>query len=126
MTPPHSHRASACRCSPQTPASADARHSVVRVKGSAGPVKGELDVSSSEPHGSPVSTAIAILVLVTAAALAAVAVGVAGWLAGLPAVATGLGAWSAFAVIFSTGLHITYGKTDTSTRDFARRGPASG
>ena len=40
--------------------------------------------------------------------------------------ATGLGAWSAFAVIFSTGLHITYGKTDTSTRDFARRGPASG
>ena len=62
----------------------------------------------------------------SALCLHAVAVGVAGWLAGLPAVATGLGAWSAFAVIFSTGLHITYGKTDTSTRDFARRGPASG
>jgi len=73
----------------------------------------------------PVTSAIATLALVTAAALAVVAVGVAGWLAGLPAVATGLGAWSAFAVIFSTGLHITYGKTDTSTRDFARRGPAS-
>jgi len=95
------------------------------VKGSAGPVEGELEVSSSEPHGSPVSTAIAILVLVTAAALAAVAVGLAGWLAGLPAVATGLGAWSAFAVTFGAGLHITYWKPGTSTRDFAHRGPAS-
>jgi hypothetical protein len=92
------------------------------VKGSAGPVEGELEVSSSEPHGSPVSTAIAILVLVTAAALAAVAVGVAGWLADLPAVATGLGAWSAFALTFGAGLYITYWKPDTSTRNFARRG----
>ena len=71
----------------------------------------------------PVTVAVAILVLVTAA-LAAVAVGVAGWL-GLPAVATGLGAWSAFALIFGAGLHITYWKPGTSTRDFARRGPAS-
>ena len=45
MTPPHSHHASACRCGPRTPASADAPHSVVRVKGSAGPVKGELEVT---------------------------------------------------------------------------------
>ena len=36
MTPPHSHHASACRCGPRTPAPADAPHSVVRVKGSAG------------------------------------------------------------------------------------------
>jgi len=63
-------------------------------------------VTSSEPQGSPVSTAIAILVLVTAAALAAVAVGVAGWLAGFPAVATGLGACGAFAVIFGAGLYM--------------------
>ena len=82
MTPPHSHHAAACRCGPRTSAPADAPHSVVRVKGSAGPVKGELEVTSSEPQGSPVSTAIAILVLVTASALAAVAIGVAGWLAG--------------------------------------------
>jgi hypothetical protein len=108
MTPPHSHHASACRCGPRTPASADAPHSVVRVKGSAGPVKGELEVTSSEPQGSPVSTAIAILVLVTAAALGAVTVGVTGWLAGFPAVATGLGVCGAFAVIFSMGLYITY------------------
>jgi hypothetical protein len=107
-TPPHSHRTSACRCSPLSQRQADAPHSVVRVKGSAGPVEGELEVSSSEPHGSPVSTAIATLVLVTAAALAAVAIGVAGWLASLPAVATALGAWSAFALIFGVGLHITY------------------
>ena len=76
----------------------------------------------------PVTVAVAILVLVTAAALAAaavaVAVGVAGWL-GLPAVATGLGAWSAFALIFGADPHITYWKPGTSTRDFARRGPAS-
>jgi hypothetical protein len=71
----------------------------------------------------PVTVAVAILVLVTAA-LAAVAVGVAGWL-GLPAVATGLGAWSAFALIFGADPHITYWKPGTSTRDFARRGPAS-
>ena len=130
MTPPHSHYASACRCGPRTPAPADAPHSVVRVKGSAGPVKGELEVTSSEPQGSPVSTAIAILVLVTAAALAAVAVGVAGWLAGFPAVATGLGACGAFAVIFGAGLYITYWrpsqKPDASPRDSAAQGPASG
>jgi hypothetical protein len=108
MTPPHSHHAAACRCGPRTSAPADAPHSVVRVKGSAGLVKGELEVTSSEPQGSPVSTAIAILVLVTASALAAVAVGVAGWLAGFPAVATGLGACGAFALIFGMGLYITY------------------
>jgi hypothetical protein len=73
----------------------------------------------------PVTVAIAILVLVTAAVLAAVAIGVAGSLAGLPAVATGLGAWSAFAVTFGAGLHITYWKPGTSTREFAHRGPAS-
>ena len=130
MTPPHSPRTSACRCGPRTPALADAPHSVVRVKGSAGPVKGELEVTSSEPQGSPVSTAIAILVLVTAAALAAVAVGVAGWLAGFPGVATRLGACGAFASIFSAGLYITYWragkKPDTSARDFARRGQPVG
>ncbi len=132
MTPPHSHHASACRCGPRTPAPADAPHSVVRVKGSAGPVKGELEVTSSEPQGSPVSTAIAILVLVTAAALAAVAVavGVAGWLAGFPAVATGLGVCGAFPAIFGAGLYITYWepgrKPDASPRDSAAQGPASG
>ena len=130
MTPPHSHCTSAYRCGPRTPASADAPHSVVRVKGSAGPVKGELEVTSSEPQGSPVSTAIAILVLVNAAALAAVAVGVAGWLADFPAVATGLGACGAFALIFSAGLYLTYWragkKPDTSAQDFMRQGPASG
>jgi len=94
MTPPHSHHAAACRCGPRTSAPADAPHSVVRVKGSAGPVKGELEVTSSEPQGSPVSTAIAILVLVTASALAAVA--------------TGFGACGAFALIFGMGLYITY------------------
>jgi len=92
MAPPYSHHVSACRCGPRTPAPADAPHSVVRVKGSAGPVKGELEVTSSESQGSPVSTAIAILVLVTAAALAAVAIAVVGWLASFPPVATGLGA----------------------------------
>ena len=116
MTPPHSHHASACRCGPWTPAPADAPHSVVRVKGSAGPVKGELEVTSSERQGSPVSTAIAILVLV-------IAVGVAGWLAGFPAVATGLGACGAFAVIFGAGLYITYWrpgqKPDASPQDSA-------
>jgi hypothetical protein len=79
------------------------------VKGSAGPVKGELEVTSSEPQGSPVSTAIAILVLVTAAALAAVAVvGMVGWLAGFPDMAAGLAAFGAFALIFGVGLYITY------------------
>src|SRR5450755_599076 len=66
MTPPNSHHASACHCGPRTPAPSAPSHSVVRVKGSAGPVKGELEVTSSEPQGSPVSTAIAILVLVPA------------------------------------------------------------
>jgi hypothetical protein len=108
MTPPHSHHASACCCGPRTLAPADAPHSVVRVKGSAGPVKGELEVTSSESQGSPVSTAIAILVLVTAAALAAVAVGVVGWLAGFPTAATGLGACCVLALIFGAGLYITY------------------
>jgi hypothetical protein len=107
MAPPYSHHASACRCGPQTPAPADAPHSVVRVKGSAGPVKGKLEVTSSESQGSPVSTAIAILVLVTAADLAAIAVGVVGWLAGFPAVATGLGACVVLALIFGVGLYIT-------------------
>jgi hypothetical protein len=65
-------------------------------------------VTSSEPQGSPVSTAIVILVLVTASALAAVAIGVAGWLAGFPAVATGFGACGAFALTFGMGLYITY------------------
>jgi hypothetical protein len=107
MTPPHSHHTPVCSCGPQA-APADAPHSVVRVKGSAGPVKGELKVTSSGPQAAPVSTAIAILVLVTAATLAAVALGVVGWLAGLPAVATGLGACGAFAVIFGAGVYITY------------------
>jgi hypothetical protein len=110
MTPPHSHRASACYRNARPPAPADAPHSVVRVKGSAGPVKGELKVTSSEPQGSPVSTAIAILVLVTAAALAAVAVVVVGWLADFPPVAAGLAACGAFALIFGVGLYITYWK----------------
>lgn len=106
MTPPHPHSTFACRCGPRTPA--DAPYSVVRVKGSAGPVKGELEVTSSEPQGSPVSSAIAILVLVTAGALAAVAVGVVGWLAGFPAVAAGFAEFGAFALIFGVGLYITY------------------
>lgn len=110
MTPPHSHHAYVCCCGPRTPAPADAPHSVVWVKGSAGPVKGELEVTSSESQGSPVSTAIAILVLVTAAALAAVAVGVVGWLAGFHGVAAGFAACSAFALIFGAGLYITYWK----------------
>jgi hypothetical protein len=80
MTPPCSHHTSACRCGPRMPATADGHHSVVRVKGSAGLVKGELEVTSTESQESLVSTAIAILVLVTAAALAAVVVGVVGWL----------------------------------------------
>jgi hypothetical protein len=71
----------------------------------------------------PVTVAIAILVLVTAAALVAVAVGVAGWLASRRGDRTRR--WSAFALIFGAGLHITCWKPDTSTRDFARRGPAS-
>jgi hypothetical protein len=107
MTPPHSHHTPAC-CGPRPAALADAPHSTVRVKGSAGPVKGELEVSSSGPQAAPVSTAIAILVLVTASALAAVALGVVGWLAGLPALATGLGACGAFAVVFGVGVHIAY------------------
>lgn len=108
MTPPHPHHTSAGRYGPQMSAPAGGHHSVVRVKGSAGPVKGELEVTSSEPQGSPVSTAISILVLVTAAALAAVAVGVAGWLSGLPSAATGLGACGALALTFGVGLYITY------------------
>jgi len=108
MAPPHSHNTSACGCGLRTPTLADAPYSAVWVKGSAGPVKGELEVISSEPQGSPVSTAIAILVLVTAAALAAVAVGVVGWLAGFPAVAAGLAAFGAFALTFGVGLYITY------------------
>jgi hypothetical protein len=116
MTPPHSHPTSASRSGPQVSAPADAPYSVVRVKGSAGPVKGELEVTSSETQGSPVSTAIAILVLVTAAALAAVAVSIAGWLAGFPAVATGLGACGAFALIFGAGLYITYWRAQPGAR----------
>lgn len=108
MTPPQSHNPSACRCGTRTSALAAAPYSVVWVKGSAGPVKGELEVISSEPQGSPVSTAVAILVLVTAAALAAVAVGVVGWLVGFPAVTAGLAAFGAFASIFGVGLYITY------------------
>jgi hypothetical protein len=108
MTPPCSHHTSACRCGPRMPATADGHHSVVRVKGSAGPVKGELEVTSTESQESPVSTAIAILVLVTAAALAAVVVGVVGWLSGLPAAATGLGACGALALIFGVGMYVTY------------------
>ncbi|HUZ56775.1 MAG TPA: hypothetical protein VMU94_30155 [Streptosporangiaceae bacterium] len=67
-------------------------------------------MTSSEPQGSPVSTAIAVLVLVTAAVLAAVAVGVVGWLVGFPAVAAGLAAFGALALIFGVGLYITYWK----------------
>jgi hypothetical protein len=80
------------------------------VKGSAGPVRGELEVTASGSEGSPVSTAIAILILVTAAALAAVAVGVVGWLASFPAVATGIGACGVLTLIFGVGLYITYWK----------------
>jgi hypothetical protein len=58
--------------------------------------------------GSPVSTAIAILVLVTAAALTAGAVAAVGWLAGLPASATGLCAYGALALILGVGLYITF------------------
>lgn len=79
------------------PAPADATNSVVRVKGSAGLVKGELEVTSSGPQGWPLSTAIAILV--TAAAPAAVAIGVSAWLAGFPVMATGLGVCGAFALV---------------------------
>jgi len=108
MTPPHSHHTPTCRCGPLVPGPAGAPHLVVRVKGSAGPVKGELEVTSSGPQAAPVSTAIAILVLVTAAALAAVVVGVVGWLSGLPAAATGLGACGALALIFGVGMYVTY------------------
>jgi len=108
MTPTRTRRAPACRCGKHQPASTDALHSVVRVKGSAGPVKGELEVTSSGPQAAPVSTAIAILVLVTASTLAAVALGVVGWLTGLPTLANGLGACGAFAVIFGVGVYITY------------------
>lgn len=105
-----------------TPTPADMPHSVVRVKGSAGPLKGELEVTSSEPQESPVSTAIAILVLVTAAALAAAAVGVVGRLAGFPAVATGLGACGVLALIFGAGFYITYLRVRPGTRLRAERG----
>ena len=63
-------------------------------------------------------------VLVAAAALAAVAVGVAGWLA-CPPWQPDPARGGASALIFGAGLHITYWKPDTSTRDLARPGPAS-
>jgi hypothetical protein len=107
MTPPHSHHTPACS-GPRPASSAGALHSTVRVKGSAGPVKGELEVTASGPQAAPLSTAIAILVLVTASALATVALSVAGWLAGLPALATGLGACGFFAMVFGVGVYIAY------------------
>lgn len=113
MTPPCSRHACCC-CGLRTPVSAVAPQAIVRVKGSAGPIKGELEVTSSESQGSPVSTAIAILVLVTAAALAAVAVGVVGWLVSFPAVTAGLGAYGALALIFGAGLYITYWRVRSS------------
>jgi hypothetical protein len=114
MTPRHSRHVPACRC-PQEPPPGPS-HSVVRVKGSAGLVRGELEVTSSEPEGSPVSAAIAILVLVTAATLPAVILGGVGWLAGFPAVATGPGACGIFALIFGTGLYITYWRNRPGSR----------
>ena len=93
------------------------------MKGSAGPVKGELEVVSSESQGSPVSTAIAILVLVTAAALAAVAVGVVGWLVGFPAVAAGLGTCGVLILIFGAGLYITCFRVPPGTEHKGPRGP---
>jgi len=103
------------------------RYSVVRVKDSAGPVRGELEVTSSVPQGSLASTAIAILILVTAAVVAAVALGAAGWVGGFPAVATGLGACGAFAVVFGVGVYIACRRPGRrpAVRDQADRVPRS-
>jgi hypothetical protein len=89
-------------------APADARHAAIRVRGSVGPVRGEVEVASSESQGSPLSTAIAVLVLVTASALAAATVGAVGWLIGFPGVPAGLAAFGVLALIFGIGLYITY------------------
>jgi hypothetical protein len=78
------------------------------VKGSAGPLKGELKVTTSGAQEAPVSTAIAILVLATAAALAVGVIGAVGWLVGLPAVGAGLSACCAFVLTFISGLYITF------------------
>jgi len=117
VTPYDSRPISACRCGGKTPDPADARLSAIRVKGSAGLIKGELEVSSSEPPGSPVSTAIAILVLVAAAVLSAVVVGAASWLIGIPAMARGLGAYGTLALVLGVGLYITFRRGQPGNRE---------
>jgi hypothetical protein len=92
------------------------------VKGSAGPVKGELEVTSSGPPESPVSTAVTILVLVTAAAVAAVATSLVGWLAALPALVTGTAAYGALAATVALGLYLAYQRGRPGAPDLAPRG----
>ena len=116
MTSSDSRPISAFHCGRQTPDPVDARHSAVRVTGSAGLIKGELEVSSSEPQGSPVSTAIAILVLVAAAVLSAVVVGAASWLIGIPAMVRGLGAYGTLALVLGVGLFITFRRGQPGNR----------
>jgi hypothetical protein len=108
MAPQGSHMRPDHCCHRPISASADTPRSVVRVKGSAGPVKGELEVTSSEPAGSPMSAAIAVLVLVGASTLATVTIGMVGWLVGFPAFATGLAACGVLISIFVVGLYVTY------------------
>jgi hypothetical protein len=108
MTSSCSDSTAACRCRQRKPASADGDQSVVRVKGSAGPLNGELEVTTSGAQEAPVSTAITILVLATAAALAVGAIGAVGWLVGLPAAVAGLSAYGAFVLTFISGLYVTF------------------
>jgi len=126
MTPPTPRVPSVGRHASRTPhtvaAPADGHHSAVRVKASAGPVKGELEVTSSGPPESPASTAVTILVLVTAAALAAVTTSLVGWLAALPALVTGAAAYGALAATLGTGLYLAYRRGRPDAPYITRRG----
>jgi hypothetical protein len=85
-----------------------AEHSVVRVKGSAGPLKGKLEVTTAGAQDTPVSVAVTILVLVTSAVMVAFTIGVIGWLADTSALPLDVIAFGALAIVLGAGMLLAF------------------
>jgi hypothetical protein len=80
----------------------------IRIEGSAGPLKGKLQVTTDGLARSPVSTAVTMLLLGTAACVPAIMLGAVGWLIHVPALPLGVAVLGLFGVLFATGTILAF------------------
>ncbi|HEV3380920.1 MAG TPA: hypothetical protein VG142_08075 [Trebonia sp.] len=85
-------------------------HAGIRVKASAGPVKGQLDVSSDGTGRSYAAVAVAFLIVAATAGVSAVALSVICWLAHAPSPLVAAVGLAGFISVLVTGLILAFRK----------------